>query len=171
MTLRLLAAAALVASAGCAPVEPWVELGVGEDGFTAVEDGDVLPAENGSQGGRHVWVGLRAGGVEPGSLSDADAMRTGDRPRVDFRLEGPGGVYSLDVARFVPLDDGPDCYELAGRLLPFRLYAELPEGWQSTDWDAVQDALELEVFELVVSLEDADGRSLEDRRDVFIDFP
>ncbi len=169
MRVVLVLAALLV---GCGPAEPWVEVGTGTAGvFESIDDGDVLLAEAGSQGGRHVWVGMRADGVEPGSVSDADAMRYGDRPRVDFRLEGPDGVYSLDVARYVALDERGGALASTGWLLPLRLYAELPEGWQSTDWAAVQEDLEERPFDLVVTLKDADGIALEDRRSVFIDFP
>jgi hypothetical protein len=164
--------AVLLLIAGCAPVEPWIEVGSGDGGFASLDDGDVLRVENGSQGGRHVWVALRADGIDPGSQSDADAMLLGDRPLVDLRLEGPDGVYSLDMSRHIalPAADGPG-YELSEQLLPFRLYATLPEDWQNTDWEAVERELGAETFELTATLEDAEGVQLVDRRTVGLQFP
>jgi len=63
--------------AGCAELEPCEEaarvgeplltIGVGEHGFElAVEDGDALPVESGSQGGRHVFLAVRTTGFVPG---------------------------------------------------------------------------------------------------------
>ena len=166
----VLATAGLAGLAGCVPQAPWVEVGTGDGSFAALEDGDVLDVENGAQGGRHVWVGLRAGGVNPGSVSDGDALRLGDRPLVNFRLEGVEGVYSLDVARFAALDDDTEGYVLSEQLLPFRLYAHLPADWQDLDWTEVERDLGDQEFDLVATLT-TDGEDITDRRAVRLRFP
>jgi len=47
--------------------EPVLTIGVGEHGFErAVEEGEALPFESGSQGGRHVFLAVRTSGFDPG---------------------------------------------------------------------------------------------------------
>ena len=47
--------------------EPLLTIGVGEQRFDrAVEEGEALPLESGSQGGRHVFLAVRTSGFAPG---------------------------------------------------------------------------------------------------------
>jgi hypothetical protein len=47
--------------------EPLLAIGIGEKVFErAVEEGDALPLESGSQGGRHVFLAVRTSGFAPG---------------------------------------------------------------------------------------------------------
>jgi hypothetical protein len=71
-----LAACALVLSlvpsglAGCAgsaapePAEASLELGTGTARFVALDDGDEVPMVKGAQGGWHLWMSVRAEGLE-----------------------------------------------------------------------------------------------------------
>lgn len=68
--LHLLAFALLAA---CDPVDvgpdaniaPSLEVGTGDVAFTSFEDGDTLELVRGAQGAQHVWVALRASGIDP----------------------------------------------------------------------------------------------------------
>lgn len=53
----------------CAQAEaagPSLESGTGVERFEPLADGDVLQASFGMQGGHHIYVGLRATGIDPG---------------------------------------------------------------------------------------------------------
>lgn len=69
-----------------------VEVGTGEESFTPVEDGDVLPLAFGGQGGQHLWGAVRVNGVA------LHAPTSADPPTVSFGLEHPEGT----VARWEP---------------------------------------------------------------------
>lgn len=64
MLALALAACASEAAAPVIPDAPRLELGTGTARFTRVEDGDVLPMVHGAQGGWHVWVAVRAEGMD-----------------------------------------------------------------------------------------------------------
>ncbi|MFW6050062.1 MAG: hypothetical protein ACODAU_02740 [Myxococcota bacterium] len=70
-------AAAVLLVAGCKGGEPqvggdagaaWLEVGGGEWQFEPLEDGQEVELVRGGQGGYHVWVSLRAGGVDPDNV-------------------------------------------------------------------------------------------------------
>lgn len=76
-----------------ATVEPAFRLGLGEDDFRPLRDGDELPLSWGNQGGRHVWMAWQTDGIAPGnqglggyeegptvllSLFTADGYQVGD---------------------------------------------------------------------------------------------
>ncbi len=48
-----------------ANVPPALEVGTGAVEFAAIGDGDTLLLERGPQGAQHVWVALRAWGIDP----------------------------------------------------------------------------------------------------------
>jgi hypothetical protein len=152
--------------------DPWVEVGTGADAFEPVEDGDVLAVERGSQGGQHVWAGVRAWGVDVGSESDYDAMLNQDRPLVGFELECPDGVLSFDNTwrrLLPPADDGTRL--LVGRLVQFEHWVELPADWQELDWAEVEAELEDIDMTLRVTVEEAGGDLYVDERIVRLEFP
>ncbi len=79
LSLLLVATAALT---GCdyehlsacetAALEPAIlEIGTGEQEYEALEDGDWVEPIWGPQGGQHIWMGLRATGIDPGTGLDA----------------------------------------------------------------------------------------------------
>ncbi|MCB9759694.1 MAG: hypothetical protein H6739_07615 [Alphaproteobacteria bacterium] len=55
-----------------APVDsggaPWIELGAGQSGFVPLADGDAVPLVHGLQGGWHVDLALRFGGMGPNGV-------------------------------------------------------------------------------------------------------
>ncbi|GAB4196307.1 MAG: hypothetical protein OHK0013_03360 [Sandaracinaceae bacterium] len=61
--------------AGCAgspqpePVEASLEIGTGTARFVPLADGDEVPMVKGAQGGWHLWVSVRAEGLESGLAS------------------------------------------------------------------------------------------------------
>lgn len=85
--------------------EPWVELGTGGEAFEPLADGQDLAFEQGPQGGFHLPVALRAGGVRP---SEAEVRMVThpagqERPRQE-------GIYVVDLARA----GDPGVYEYLG---------------------------------------------------------
>jgi hypothetical protein len=97
---RTLAALAALTLAACNPtsekecleaaaVEGTLAVGVGEQTFAAVADGDTVPLVWGSQGGQMVLGALRVTGIVQGAAIFGDA----DNPLVDFQLlDAEGGL-------------------------------------------------------------------------------
>lgn len=105
---------ALTAALGCDPgtadpdggmvdanVEPRLTLGAGEGRFSEFADNDTLPLVSGCQGSQHVWVALRAEGIErTGTIIELELIRTRDmtpvsqtfRVRISFRDVGASFV-------------------------------------------------------------------------------
>jgi hypothetical protein len=46
---------------------PWLEVGTGEARFEPLSDGQDVLLEAGAQGGWHLWLSVRAGGIGPGT--------------------------------------------------------------------------------------------------------
>ena len=76
MIRRLLALLLLMPAMACEPttsceaasmIEPVLHIGIGEKELELVVEGDWLPLDWGRQGGQHIWIGVRAEGVSPGS--------------------------------------------------------------------------------------------------------
>ena len=67
---------------GCPPTcddlqeQPWLLSGTSESSFTPLNDGDRLPVVFGPQGGAHVTLALKAGGVHPGWLGQSETYPT-----------------------------------------------------------------------------------------------
>ncbi|HJL20140.1 MAG TPA: hypothetical protein RMH99_31025 [Sandaracinaceae bacterium LLY-WYZ-13_1] len=62
-----------------ANVDPSLELGTGEGFFQPFEDGDTLDLVSGCQGSQHVWIALRAEGIDPrGPIIDLELVRDSD---------------------------------------------------------------------------------------------
>ncbi len=65
--------------ASCASTTPGpLEVGTGEDAFTAITADQALPIIRGSQGGYHVWVALRTDSVAPGRADLTVTLRRDD---------------------------------------------------------------------------------------------
>lgn len=98
MTIRsaVLFSPALVLWAGCPTTETCgelgeatLELGVGEDDYAPLPSDGVLTYVDGTQGGHHIFAGLRATGILPGSAANLDPATT---PVVSFYVEQEGIV-------------------------------------------------------------------------------
>ena len=59
-----------IRGAGIITGDPSLELGRGSKNFVSVNDGDDWGAANGPQGGSHLWVSVRSGGVGPSAVVD-----------------------------------------------------------------------------------------------------
>ena len=71
------------------PPEPSLSIGTGESQYEAFEDGQTLNIVAGCQGLQHIWMGLRAEGIDPrGTIIDVSIQRARDRLVVSqsFRL-------------------------------------------------------------------------------------
>ncbi|MCP4804013.1 MAG: hypothetical protein GY913_19340 [Proteobacteria bacterium] len=142
-----------------AAYEPVVELGIGEDAFLPVQDGDTLQAEFGPQGGHHVWISLRSTGLEPGTWPQ---LLQGD----------PGPVLFLE---YVGLDDTETLGELDTYERPFRGDAEsaelLGERLMVWNWPEEEDAWGRTVSEgtLYLTAEDSCGTQVEDEWDLSVE--
>ena len=82
-----------VGMSGCPSGDPcaddvagWIEIGDGFDAFESIEDGAVLVAEYGSQGGQHVWASIRGDGMHPGSRDVSEGLRKDNLPWISFEL-------------------------------------------------------------------------------------
>ena len=82
MLIRPLIAVFLLINCGSPPPtpgDPTLSLGGGEGLYTAFEDGDTLDLVRGCQGAQHVWVALRATGLDPrGTIIDLSFRRASD---------------------------------------------------------------------------------------------
>ncbi len=138
----------------------------------AIEDGHVLLVERGSQGGVHIYGGLRTRGIYRGSEDDYQALLSGDRPLIEFSLENADGVLSSPNAMrdLLTIEDS-GAMVLSGRRVVFRHYSELPDDWQSLDWQEIEGRLEQEEMIFSVLINDSRGRVLQDSATVRIDFP
>lgn len=86
--------------AGCGPeedpcaqaaeVEPTLKISEGAGPFRELADGDPLSSESGPQGGEHVWVSLRASGLDPGAYALVGDDREG--PTATVLLVDDAGV-------------------------------------------------------------------------------
>ncbi len=71
------------ASVDGSTTEPRVEIGNGADTFVAFDDGDTLGLIHGCQGAQHIWIALRAWGLDPrGTILDLALTRDRDGLRV-----------------------------------------------------------------------------------------
>lgn len=90
------------------PLDPSLSIGTGEGRFSSFEDNDTLDLLAGCQGAQHVWVALRATGLDPrGTIIDLSLRRASDdvvvssafRVRVSMDpvpgMEGHFEVYGL----------------------------------------------------------------------------
>jgi hypothetical protein len=129
---RTLAALAALTLAACNPtseeacleaaaVDGTLAVGVGEQTFAAVADGDTVPLVLGSQGGLMVLGALRVTGIVQGALLFGDA----DNPLVDFQLLAPDGAvlggYTGISRHFVRGAD--DVLTLVGETLVLGVYS------------------------------------------------
>jgi len=74
---------------GGPPVEPSLTLGTGEGRYRNFEDGEVLDIVSGCQGSQHIWIALRAEGLDArGTIIDVSIRRASDDVVVSqtFRL-------------------------------------------------------------------------------------
>jgi hypothetical protein len=93
VSLLVLAACDPDPRSGCekaADFAPALEVGVGEDAFAPVEEGDVLQRVWGMQGGQHVWTAIRTSGLNPGVRRLLRVVEPG--PEVSLALVGDDGV-------------------------------------------------------------------------------
>ena len=104
LVLALVAFAACDATGAPAPTAT-LEIGSGADGYVALVDGGTIAAYMGPQGGFHVYLQLRASGIDPGSPTEAPSACSfgGDfhNPCVDFTVTDVVTGRVLDV--FSPL--------------------------------------------------------------------
>ena len=162
----------LVACGG--PIDPdnaWTEVGVGQTGFESIEDGQVMEVELGAQGGMHIWVSMRAWGIDPGPSSMWQGLSEGSLPLIGFTITGPAGVHTPENVRpYVP-DRAEGEYELLENLVTFDHFPELPDNWQDLDFDEVEAELENTDLQLGVELTDVLGTVVQDSVTIRLDFP
>ena len=97
-----------------------VEIGSSVSGYMPLTDGDPILLYRGPQGGYHVYLGLRASGVAPGSPGEATRLcegTVGTSPCVEFDVIDVDSGTTLDayVGLRVALTESPDApgsYEL-----------------------------------------------------------
>ena len=97
----------------CGPNGATLAVGTGTDStirsYRPVSDGDVVYLTPGPQGGQHVWIGLRATGIDPA------------QPRIEMRAYRASDNTIMGELRirlrFVPTDDDPNVYALPAQTL------------------------------------------------------
>ncbi|MDQ3033541.1 MAG: hypothetical protein M3Y87_14070 [Myxococcota bacterium] len=128
---------ALVPGAGCAevPVEPErtsLELGSGTFRFEPLADGDGAPLVKGAQGGWHIWVAVRAHGLESdaGSLAieiqPADESAPPQRTTIGVRFDPPDAEGRRSYLGWPAILSDPACD--VGRLLRIEATLTTPSG-------------------------------------------
>jgi hypothetical protein len=153
-------------------LSPTLVLGGGIEGFRAIEDGDILPVERGSQGGQHIWLSIIGDGMHPGSQDVSEGLRKDDLPWISFEMHAPDGTYSNDNLLRQPLQEIADGgWGFLERRVSFRYWSVLPDDW--TEIPREQREAELEAMDFVVSgtIEDACGDVITAHRIVGIAFP
>lgn len=105
----------LLLLAGCESGPPIVEVGTGTATFEPLEDGQSVPLIEGAQGGWHVWVSIRARGVDPTDvkLDVITYPREAGRPRQTrlhaLDLTARDGWYErVGLVQVLSL---PECYQ------------------------------------------------------------
>jgi len=136
--MRLLAVLAvlLVSAAGCAVEtaetgsdEQALELGTGSWRFEPLEDGQEVELVRGAQGGWHVWVSLRATGMQEDrpalalEIQPADESLPPARTEVDVLLGRPDSDGRRSLLGWPAVIPDPSC--LVGEMI--RIEAELGE--------------------------------------------
>lgn len=149
-SLLALTLLALTAAFGCDPgptdpdgggvdanVEPQLTAGAGEGRFAEFADNETLPLVSGCQGSQHVWIALRAEGIErTGTIIELELIRTRDmvtvsqtfRVRISFRDVGASFVELTGLTLIV---EDPD--EALGEDLLLRATIEDRNGIELTD--------------------------------------
>ena len=97
------------------PVEAMLEVGGGEGLFAPVMDGDTMSLVSGCQGSQHVWVALRAWGIERrGTIIDLELVRDRDELvvsqtfRVRISFQPVDGEDYMDLAGLTLIVEDPD---------------------------------------------------------------
>ena len=165
-------------TAGCADdfcgddLAPLLEVGDGTHGFLSIDDGAVLQVERGSQGGQHIWAGLVASGLHPGSEDISEGLRNDDLPWIRFELESVEGVHSNENLQRRPLDRYDDgSFGLETRQVPFRHWPVLPDDWAEQDIGDREAFMESLDFVLRATVEDACDDTVTDEVTVRLAFP
>ncbi|WP_437798610.1 hypothetical protein [Sorangium sp. So ce693] len=113
---------------------PAVVIGQGQDAFTSLEHGEVVPIEAGPQGGHHVWLALRVTGLrQMGSRLTVE----GYFPELEFELlpftaqvtlhKIGEGRCEIDGVRF-QVDRGLPVETIRGQALDIEISLEDPNG-------------------------------------------
>ncbi len=159
-----------------------VEIGVGEDSFAPVADGDVLERVWGGQGGSHVPGAVQLDGIDVAGPGLGMALVS-----LEMTIEHEGG----EVGRIGPLQVGVD--PALGVLLEQTVFVEIdpwatpflyPEGWAERveDWEnpisneestAIEEGVREELaggLTYRVAIEDGGGNLLIDEREVGLDY-
>ncbi len=163
--------------------QPSLELGTGTEAFESIQDGDILEAAWGSQGGQHFWSALRGTGLRGGNpdsptegtsnsapsvhfeIFDADGRYAQWGPAPQYLQRSTGEVEATGLTAFLNLN--PD---VVPWLWPDEI-AQAENPWN--DWEALQEAgalvaAELQDRDLTFRVEVADdcGTVLSDERQV-----
>jgi len=148
--------------------EPTLEVGTGAEDFASITDGQVLPAVYGLQGGQHVWVGLRLGGL---------VARVGGSTPATQELRLEWGDYVLaeagPVGLSLPQSGGSEFagYTLILNYLDYETYPDLyPADFDGSadtneEYDAIQESFDAQLAEgvrLWARVTDRCGVSAED---------
>ncbi len=112
-------AAALLLLGGCAAEvgQGTLELGSGEWQFEAIDDGTEVDMIHGAQGGIHVWVSMRATGLDPDRVhmelvtEKLDGTLAPETSEVDIRLDtsDEGGVVTEEMLGWPAVLAAPGC--------------------------------------------------------------
>ncbi len=152
---------------------PWVQVGKSVFAYEEIVPGEVLTVQRGSQGAQHVWAGLRARGLHPGSEDIEEGLANDDLPWVEFQLESDEGLHSFNTRIRLPLDriEADRLFGLDGRPVQFWHWVERPDDWATLDMTELEEQLETEDFTLRVIIEDACGDTVSDEVAIRLDFP
>jgi hypothetical protein len=134
--LGLVASACAEAGPGPDPLEPRLEVGTGTVRFEALEDGAEVPLTKGAQGGWHLWIAVRAEGLDTGFGSleiiqqPADESAPPQRSTVGVRFDPPDAEGRRVYLGWPAILADPSCS--VGELLRIRATLTTPTGERLT---------------------------------------
>jgi len=140
--------------AGLAETEPVVELGVGQDSFSSLDEGEQVEIVLGPQGGYHIWGALQTEGLHGGRPPQPG---NDTRPFVDFEVEVEDTFLSVYTQGPRLLERRPGGRGLEGALVVLDIRSSL-------------DLHEAEA-DMSVVVEDICGRQSTDERRVMLVSP
>lgn len=126
------------------PGEPEVELGTGSWRFEALADDDEVALVRGSQGGWHVWLSVRAYGVDTRDVTltietqPEDESRPPDRVEVDVRVSDVDDEGMRSLLGWPAIVPSPEC--LVGQRMRLSVTLRTSEGMELTDERILQIA-------------------------------
>jgi len=143
-------------------VDTHLEIGEGEQELTLIENLDRVPVSQGSQGGNHIWIGVRTSGIAPGRRGTIGRAAEAGPDIVFDLLDSTGARIGDGGVSETPLVGD----ELEADLIGAELFVDSWEG----DNDGGEESDEEALYTLRATLLDRCGTELIAERQVYLDW-